>query len=280
MKNSNFWIVLKVLMLTWVFFVIINYSGYLLNAQKEPTNDTQKVESWNENISTYVNKNIEVMWNIWVAVSTNIWTRHKQINDIPVEITQENVNIWAIVSSNQVINDKIITPNMVFIFEYLNIIKTDVRSLLSSSNDRSFALNSFIAQLEYRYKESVKYSQNLALYRAELVKKFNDNERKISELKDKMSQDFTKFNTTQTTKNIDDFLELKQKSNNYKTYIVFIDKFLNFYAQLNNYNKWLLDVLINNKDALVKNSHVVIPNNWANLLKELNLIYDEAEFKK
>lgn len=280
MKNSNFWIVLKVLMLTWVFFVIINYSGYLLNAQKEPTNDTQKVESWNENISTYVNKNIEVMWNIWVAVSTNIWTRHKQINDIPVEITQENVNIWAIVSSNQVINDKIITPNMVFIFEYLNIIKTDVRSLLSSSNDRSFALNSFIAQLEYRYKESVKYSQNLALYRAELVKKFNDTERKISELKDKMSQDFTKFNTTQTTKNIDDFLELKQKSNNYKTYIVFIDKFLNFYAQLNNYNKWLLDVLINNKDALVKNSHVVIPNNWANLLKELNLIYDEAEFKK
>lgn len=280
MKNSNFWIVLKVLMLTWVFFVIINYSGYLLNAQKEPTIETQKVDSWNENISTYVNKNIEVMWNIWVAVSTNIWTRHKQTNDIPVEITQENVNIWAIVSSNQVINDKIITPNMVFIFEYLNILKTDVRSLLSSSTDRSFALNSFIAQLEYRYKESAKYSQSLALYRAELVKKFNDNERKINELKDKISQDFTKFNTTQTTKNIDDFLELKQKSNNYRTYIVFIDKFLNFYAQLNNYNKWLLDVLINNKDALVKNSHVVIPNNWANLLRELNLIYDEAEFKK
>jgi len=41
----------------------------------------------------------------------------------------------------------------------------------------------------------------------------------------------------------------------------------------------MLDVLINNKDALVKNSHVVIPNNWWELLKDLNLIYDEKDFK-
>jgi hypothetical protein len=54
--------------------------------------------------------------------------------------------------NNNQAKDRIITANMIAINEYFNILKTDIRSLLSSSNDREFALNSFIAQLEYRYK--------------------------------------------------------------------------------------------------------------------------------
>jgi hypothetical protein len=41
---------------------------------------------------------------------------------------------------------------MIILNEYLNVLKTDVKSLLSASNDRSATLNAFIDQLEYRYK--------------------------------------------------------------------------------------------------------------------------------
>jgi len=212
MKNNNFSIILKIFILTGVFFVIINYSGYLLNAQKpQESQENENIQSysWNENISNFVNQDVDIIWWIWVAVTTNIWTKLKQTQEIPVEITKENVVVWEAVSNQNTVNDKIITPNMVFLFEYINVLKTDVRSLLSTSSDRSFALNSFIAQLEYRYKQSGKNSQDLLLYRAELLKRYNWIEAEINNLKDKMSSDFTKFNSTQTTKNIDNFLELK-----------------------------------------------------------------------
>jgi hypothetical protein len=41
---------------------------------------------------------------------------------------------------------------MIVLNEYLNILKTDIKGLLDSSNDRSSTLNAFIDQLEYRYK--------------------------------------------------------------------------------------------------------------------------------
>ncbi len=199
MKNNNFSIILKIFILTGVFFVIINYSGYLLNAQKpQESQENENIQSysWNENISNFVNQDVDIIWWIWVAVTTNIWTKLKQTQEIPVEITKENVVVWEAVSNQNTVNDKIITPNMVFLFEYINVLKTDVRSLLSTSSDRSFALNSFIAQLEYRYKQSGKNSQDLLLYRAELLKRYNWIEAEINNLKDKISSDFTKFNST------------------------------------------------------------------------------------
>jgi hypothetical protein len=41
---------------------------------------------------------------------------------------------------------------MIILNEYLNVLKTDIKSLLNSSNDRALTLNAFIDQLEYRYK--------------------------------------------------------------------------------------------------------------------------------
>jgi hypothetical protein len=52
------------------------------------------------------------------------------------------------------------------------------------------------------------------------------------------------------------------------------------YQKLNAYNKILLDGLINNKDAILKDTHVVIPDNWwIESLKSLDLIFEEADFK-
>jgi hypothetical protein len=40
---------------------------------------------------------------------------------------------------------------MLIIKEYLNVIKTDVKSLINSNYDRLSILNAYIEQLEFRY---------------------------------------------------------------------------------------------------------------------------------
>ena len=59
--------------------------------------------------------------------------------------------------------------------------------------------------------------------------------------------------------NIDEYLKARKDFYYGKIYIVFVNKFIEQYNFLNNYNKNLLTVMINNQDALIKNSYVVLP---------------------
>ncbi len=260
-------------MLTGVFFVIINYFWYFLNADEEVQKST------NSNKETFVSDDIEIMWNVWVAISTNIWTRYKQKTETPINIYKDVVDIWYVLWNNNIAKDKIITANMVILNEYYNILRTDIRSLLSSSSDREFTLNSFIAQLEFRYKQWSENLKTLNTQKSELVKSYESSNNEIENIKNKISSDFGDFNNWETLKNIDSYLKLRQENLNAMTYIVFINKFINYYTILNNYNKKVLDTLINNKEILVKNSQVVIPDTGWELLKQLKILYTEEEWK-
>ncbi len=273
MKNSIFQVFIKIVMLTGVFFVIINYFWYFLNAEVEN-------KSTNSNKQKFVSRDIEIIWNVWVAISTNIWTRHKQTKETPINLYKEVVEIWYILWNNNVAKDKLITANMIFLNEYFNILKTDIRSLLSSSNDREFALNSFIAQLEYRYKVWIENLRILNSQKVELTKAFENSNLEINKLKDKIWNDFWNFNNNETIKNIDSYLEIKKENTNALTYIIFINKFIDYYTILNNYNKKVLDTLINNKEILIKNTQVVIPDTGWELLKQLKILYSEDEWKE
>jgi hypothetical protein len=82
----------------------------------------------------------------------------------------------------------------------------------------------------------------------------------LAKIKTKIEGDFGGFNANETLVNIDLYLEIKQENTYARTYVVFINKFITYYDGLNKYNKNLLDTLINNKDIIIKNSQVVIPN--------------------
>lgn len=272
--KKNFWdIIFKVFILTSVFFVIINYFWYLLNA------DSEKGKIKN-NIDKFKSSDVEEIWTTWVAIWINIWTRYKEMKETPIQAYKDVVDIWYVLGNQNIAKDKIITTNMIILNEYFNILKTDIRSLLSSADDREFILNSFISQLEYRYKNSTQNIKTLLTQKSDLVKAYNDSNDKIESLKIKISSDFWNLNNKDTIENIDLYLKSKQENTNVKTYIVFIDKFLYSYWVLNEYNKKVLDTLINNKELIIKNSQVVIPDTGTDLLKELKLIYSEEEWKK
>jgi hypothetical protein len=271
MSSKIFQASFRIFALTSVFFVLINVVWYFLNVDKSDAALTNK--------ENYVSNDIQIIWNVWVAIATNIWTREKELSETPVNVYKDVFTISQIISDNNKAKDRIITLNMIILNEYLNVLKTDVKSLLSASNDRSATLNAFIDQLEYRYKTWVENLNTLTLQKTQLTTAYNSSIRKVDTIKAKIWSDYGHMDTTATLTNIDDYLKAIEESNYSRTYIVFVNKFINSYNTLNNYNKILLDTLINNKEILIKNTQVVLPDSWSQFLKDLNLIYDEKEWK-
>jgi len=121
-------------------------------------------------------------------------------------------------------------------------------------------LDAIIEQLEFRYEKSVKQitalNEQKNIFNNEMLKA----EANIETLKIKINTDFKNKDSIASKENIDNYL--KEKNNYYhaRTYIIYINKFLIDYSYLNDYNKKLLDTLINNKEALVKEAYVVIPD--------------------
>ena len=111
--------------------------------------------------------------------------------------------------------------------------------------------------------------------KAQLSKDLKSSQIEIKNIKIKIDKDFKNFNSVETEKNIENFLNAKANYNYNYTYIIFINQYLNQYKHLNNANKKLLDTLINNKEALVRNTHIVIPSTGIKNLKKLNLIINE-----
>lgn len=273
MKKDTFNIIIKIIMLTWVFFVIINYFWYLMNSYWSWVNEVK------ENKYNYENTSMPVLWWVWVAISTNIWTSLKDQIDTPVNMYWDSVEIWYILSQSKEASKKLIAYHMITVWEYFNILKTDVKRLLQSNNDRWFVLNSLIAQLEYRYTVSIKNIQELQNQRIELLNSYNLSNNSISKIKAEISTSFWNLDPNKTYENIETYLNFKKENDLARTYIIFIDKFINQYAVLNNYNKKLLDTLIINKDIILKDSFVVIPDTWSEILQDLDILQSEKEWK-
>lgn len=261
----------KISWLTLLFIILLSiWSSYL------------KAETIDPNFSNLNNYKIvsnKIPWHIWAAITSNIWTRLKEKNELPAIIYNDVMDISYILSNKQVARDKIITNNMILLNEYLNILKTDIKIFLAQTNDRKTSLDSFIDQLSYRYKNSVLTINNLNTQKSNLNSTYNNTNIQIENLKNKIGSDFQNFNSNATIENIDKYLKLKEENTYAKTYIIFIDKFINYFSILNNYNKTLLDTLINNKEIIVKNTQIVLPDSWTQMLKELNLLYTEEDWK-
>ncbi|MDD2516204.1 MAG: hypothetical protein PHF46_01150 [Candidatus Gracilibacteria bacterium] len=214
-----------------------------------------------------------------VAISLNVGTRLKDTQDIPVNLTQEVLSISSIIGDKGVGRKQFISSNMVAINEYLNVLKTDINSLLDSSIDREAMLSSFIDQLEYRYTNTDERIQVLKAQSAELQGTVNYSNLKINTLKTDLVSAYKNLDYDKTEENFATYIEEKEKNTYANIYLVFTGRFIRSYTILNEYNKQILDALINNKDALVKNVKVVLPSTGTSIIKELKLIETESQYK-
>lgn len=265
----------KILLLSAFIVLVFNIWVNLINANSV----TNKTVKNTENHSNFKGINNNSLWKTWVAITTNIWIQYKQRWEIPATIYKDVFSVNEIIKNKNTANNELIWANMSAIEEYKNILKTNIKQLIDSSYDKPRILNAFIDQLEYRYTLGIKNVKTLNEQKSVFVNNMTKSNSDIEILKVKIWKDFSDNNSQESLNNINKYIELKKEYYYSKTYIVYINHFLSEYNYLNNYNKLLLDTLINNKDALVKDSFVVLPDSWTKLLKNFKLIYTEKEYK-
>lgn len=250
----------------WIFVINAN-----LNSNSENKNNT----NFKNILSSDISKT-------WVAITTNIWIKfNNNINNkIDQTIFEEYFSVEEIKNNPKKIQENLISKNMLNIKEYFSIIKTDFKSSIKNSSNRKTTLESIYWQLRIRYNNWIQSAKYLEKQRDLLVKEAEDINLKVEQLKKKISLDYKKVDVNATNENIDNYLKLKKEYTIIRTYVIFINNFIKQYTALNNYNINLINTFSLNKDAIIKWSYVVIPNNWNDILKDYWLLYTEKEFEE
>lgn len=254
------------------FFVNLAYTYYR-------SVSTGNEASANENDVAFKRKAVPYMGDTAVALSLNMGLSAKAKQETPVRLYEDVMPIAAALADKGEGRKKIISSHMVAASEYLNILRTDVNKLLDQSSDRQATLESFLDQLKYRYKSTNDYLRTLSAQRAELVQAVTDAATQTDAVKAGLSSAYKNLDYDKTEDLLEKYLQLKDRETYARTYLVFVDKFIATYSTLNAYNKTLLDTLINNREALVKDVTIVLPDSGTELMKKLQLVKTEAEFK-
>ena len=274
--------IIKITSLSLLFALIFNFANAYIKTWNFTIPETiQEVENkneiWNNNKYKFQKSNISNLSTVWVALNTNIGIKYKQTQKYNL---YKNVpEIAKIISDKKYVNNTNISKHLLNIKEYYNVLKTNIKKMISSSYNKAETLEAYIEQLKYRYNNANSNIKLLLKDKNTLSSDLKASSQKINLLKNKIDSDFKKFDEKATQKNIDDLLIEKAKYNYAKTHIIFINQYIKQYQNLNNSNKKLLDTLINNKEAIVKNTKIVIPNTWIKTLRKLDLIVDEKEYK-
>lgn len=235
--------------------------------------------SWKTNEQNFKKIDTYYLWSAWVALSYNIWSKKQAWDNLPINIFNEVMPVSYILSNKKIARDTIITNNMININEYINILKTDINKLLDNSIDRGSMIESFLDQIKYRYTNSLTQINILNKQKIELQKVLDASNVNIEKLKQNLTNAYQTLNYDKTQESLDAYLAEKEKNIYTSTYLVFVNKFITSYTTLNNFNKIFLDTIINNKDALIKNVTVVLPDSGNSLLNQMNLIKTETQYK-
>ena len=254
------------------FFVNLAYTYY-----RSVSTGSEASASGNE--ATFKMKDVPYLGDTAVALSLNVGLSKKAQIETPVRLYEDVMPIATVLADKGEGRKKVISSNMVAASEYLNILKTDVNKLLDQSSDRQATLESFTDQLKYRYKSTNEYLKTLSAQRTELQAAVTEASSKIDTVKSGLTAAYKNLDYDKTEDLLEQYLELKDKETYARTYLVFVDRFATTYSALNAYNKTLLDTLINNREALVKDVTVVLPDSGTELMKKLTLIKTESEFK-
>lgn len=275
--------ILKITILSLVFAIAIHFANAALNDQEFTTKPSEMTEvenfsnTWNNNKYKFKRTDEQILANVWVALATNIWTKFKQrsVNNLYTGVSE----VWQVVAAREYSDATNAGKHMQNISEYYNIMKTDVSWMLQSSNHKRETLDAYIQQLTYRYKLATTSITELQTKKTQLQTQLTESVEKVNKIKARINVDFKAFDADNTNRNIDWYLRAKWEYNYARTHLIFINQYIKQYQYLNNYNKTVLDALINNKDVISKNSFVVIPDTGTDVLKKMNLIITESDFK-
>jgi len=277
-------LIVQIWVLTLVLIWAFQAWNYILedDSTASPLALTSKQDfSVAENIQKFQSAYAANFWLTSVALSTRIWTnfRDSQSNTSLSGYFKEISFIGESEAERSTLRSNMIRENMLIIREYLNLSRSDIKWILDSSDNRRNTLESLISQLELRFKNSALSMSSLEKLKALHITELSRIDTGIEVIKGEMEKNFSESKPNGTIEKLDEYYVARALYTEHFTDIVFINQFLAQHSFLNNYNKWILDTLINNKEAIINESYVVIPDSGDEYLRPLELLFEEADFK-
>lgn len=270
--NSEIKTFIKNTLLLTFFFTLAIYllRTYIISIVPVTSN------AWNE-------YNYEEKWHPYlgttaIALGMNLGMKETLATTSPVNLSNEALSISEAVAIRKPGEYTILTTNMEFIHSYANVLKTDILALLDQNNDRAVALEEHITLLRNFLDEWQDRIALLSQQYKELQGIINENSSEISNSKTSLQQAYQSLDYDTMETNIDGYMAAKQWELYAKTYLTFINSFLKNLNTLQIENKKILDTLVNNREALIKRTVVVLPDSGTDVLKKLNLIQTEEEY--
>ena len=166
---------------------------------------------------------------------------------------------------------------MLAVSSYMNILATDIPALLDTSTDRNTAINEHISLLKSYYNRTLERLAVINEQIADLGGIISQSASTTNSAKSVMQTSYNDYDYTGVDGAIDSYLIARNKDIRARIYLIYLEKYKKSYTALQAKNLQLIDVLINNREALVKRTTVVIPNSGTDLIKTLKLIQSEAD---
>lgn len=276
---------IAILLIYYVWKLIYNELN-LWNSSNTSTNTQTTTSEKNENITNFKSINSSEIARTWVAIWTNIWTKHfennwkKEVNSAESSIYKEIFSIEELKKNRILAKENLINKNMLETKEYFYLLRTDFKSLIEKSKNKKNTLETIYTQLKIRYNNAIDSIKNLQSQKAILLAELESINSRTESLKAELSQNFKNSDNVAVNENIEKYLELKNEYIFIRTYTVFVNNFLKYYVALNEHNLKLINALSLNKDAIIKGSYIVLPSSGNEVLKEYGLLYTEEEFQQ
>ena len=214
----------KIMFFSMFFSVCIYMTSDIILADAIPNS-----LSWNiSNTSNFQVIDTPALSNVWVAIATSIGTDFFRKNaqsywkNLAVsEIYDEILEINDMLHNPEKVRVTMIQKNMVIIKEYLTFLKNDVQASLDNSQNKWVYLDSFVSQLEFRYKNAMNSQKTLLSQKSYLEGIITQSNTNIAQIKTKLNSDFQWFDDKAVSADVEDYLEQKQSGTVAATYLVF-----------------------------------------------------------
>ena len=231
------------------------------------------------NDANFSQMNTTYLGNIATAVSLNVGQRAKESGKVGVNLSNDIISIAEVLSSPSEWEKRLIGKNMIAIQSYVNLLRTDIIALLDQATDRTVTLDEHIEILKGYYTRTADRLAIIGEQIIELNAILTTAGWVTTTSKASMESHYKAFDYSGVDTVIGDYVNAKNQENRARVYLVYLERFQRAYGILQWQNKIVLDTLINNREALIKRSVVVIPDSGADLLKKMWLIQTEKEAK-
>ncbi|NRH20437.1 hypothetical protein HOO68_00115 [Candidatus Gracilibacteria bacterium] len=220
---------------------------------------------------------INYLGSIATAMSLQLGQKESLIKNQSVNTASNTISITEVLENPEAGQQKLIGNNMIAISSYINILSTDIPTLLDNATSRERSLNEHISLLKSYYNKTLERITIINEQIADLTGIINQSNTDTNGAKTVMESSFVGYDYSGVDGAIDTYVGAKNKDTRARVYLIYLEKFKKSYTTLQTKNLKLIDTLVNNKDALIKRSTVVIPDSGSELIKTLKLIQTEKE---